>query len=191
MRNISRITLLMHLLTCAGLSFAASYPAQVPVTGETGGAAGSASGAAWPTSRFVAGSGATANCVTDKLTGLMWVKDLNTVLIKGGANGSATNWQNALDSVAQANSNQGYCGYKDWHLPNIIELKSLVNYGQSSPANWLNTMGFNNVQTRDWWSSTSSALNSGSAWLVSFSNGYVDAYSKTNHYYVWPVRRGQ
>ena len=127
MKNIPKIALLMLLLTSVDLSFAASYPGQVPVTGEISIKPGSGSGVAWPTPRFVTGSGVAANCVTDKLTGLMWVRDLNTVVIKSGANGSGTTLQNALDSVKQANDNQEYCGYKDWRLPNIVELKSLVN----------------------------------------------------------------
>lgn len=191
MKNIPKIALLMLLLTSVGLSFAASYPAQIAVTGETGGAAGSGSGVVWPNPRFVAGRGVTANCVTDKLTGLMWVKDLKTVLIKGAA-GSVTNWQNALDSVKQANSNQGYCGYKDWRLPTVTELKSLVNYSQSSSASWLNSQGFANVQASTYWSSTGYAQSSGSAWSVNLNNGLVAASSKD--YYtgsVWPMRRAQ
>lgn len=181
----------MHLLTCAGLSFAASYPAQVPVTGETGGAAGSASGVAWPNPRFVVGRGTTANCVTDKLTGLMWVKDLKTVVIKRRANGSDTNWQNALDSVKLANSNGGYCGYTDWRLPNVTELKSLVNYSQTSPADWLNKQGFRDVQADYYWSSTSSVFDTSHAWFVHFDSGYVDAFNKSFNSYVWPVRGGK
>jgi hypothetical protein len=191
MRNISKIILSMFLLTSAALSSAASQ-ARVPVTGETAGAIGSANGTAWPSGRFV-GSGASNNCVSDKLTGLMWVKDLNTVIIKGSTNGNSTTWQNALDSVKQANADGGYCGYTDWRLPNVNELKSLVNYGEISPAAWLNsnTQGFVNVRADLYWSSTSYAPTSGNAFYVHFSNGHVDARYKLNDNYVWPVRGGR
>ena len=190
MRNISKIILSMFLLTSAALSSAANQ-ARVPVTGETGGVAGSANGTAWPSGRFVVGSGANANCVSDKLTGLMWVRDLNTVIIKGSTTNGATNWQNALDSVKQANAAGGYCGYTDWRLPNVNELKSLANYGQSSPAAWLNTQGFANVQANNYWSSTSYAPGTGGAWHVNFDNGYVGAGGMSNGSYVWPVRGGR
>lgn len=179
----------MFLLTSAALSSAANQ-ARVPVTGETAGATGSANGTAWPSGRFV-GSGASNNCVSDKLTGLMWVKDLNTVIIKGSTNGNYTTWQNALDSVKQANADGGYCGYTDWRLPNVNELKSLVNYGEISPAAWLSTGGFVGVQANFYWSSTSYASNIYSAWLVNFYEGIVDASNKSNNNYVWPVRGGR
>ncbi len=34
-------------------------------------------GVAWPNPRFVSGTGAAADCMTDKLTGLMWPKNGN------------------------------------------------------------------------------------------------------------------
>ncbi len=189
MRNISKIILSMFLLTSAALSSAASQ-ARVPVTGETAGAIGSANGTAWPSGRFV-GSGASNNCVSDKLTGLMWVRDLNTVIIKGSTNGISTTWQNALGSVKQANDNSVYCGYTDWRLPNLNELKSLVNYAKSSPAVWLNTEGFANVRANSYWSSTSYAPNTSYAWYVYFDYGNVNAYVKDGNRYVWPVRGGR
>ena len=180
----------MFLLTSAALSSAANQ-ARVPVTGETAGVEGSANGTVWPTVRFVVESGASANCVSDKLTGLMWVKNLNTVRIDGLPNGNLTSWQNALDSVREANAaGGGYCGYTDWRLPNVNELKSLINYGQSIIANWLNIQGFVNVQATNYWSSTSFAPNTSLAWYVDFSSGDVNADYKSGTNYVWPVRRG-
>ncbi len=168
-----------------------NYPAQVAVTGETDGVAGSDSGVAWPNPRFLQGRSVTANCMTDKLTGLMWVRDSKSVIIKDVANGSATNWQNALDSVKQANSNGGYCGYTDWRLPNITELKSLINYGQANPANWLNNQGFSSVNGDRYWSSSTSASDTTNAWYVNFNRGNVGAGNKTDDNYVWPVRGGK
>lgn len=188
MRNISKTALLMLLLASAGLSFAASYPGQVPVTGETGGAAGSDSGVSWPENRFVSGRGATENCVTDKLTGLMWAKDANLF-------GEKT-YSDALSVVTEMNNNSsatGYnlCGFKNWRLPNLTELKSLVNYSQINQALWLNNspQPFTNVQARLYWSSTISAPSSPYAWYVNFEDGHVDAIVTYYDNYVWPVRR--
>ncbi len=180
----------MFLLISAALSSAANQ-ARVPMTGETGGAVGSANGTVWPPGRFWVGSAST-NCVSDKLTGLMWVKDLNTVRITNGLpNGGLTSWQIALDSVKQANATAGYCGYTDWRLPNVNELKSLINYGKPIIANWLNIEGFVNVKAGNYWSSTSFAPNTNRAWDVHFESGNVSAHLKADRYYVWPVRGGR
>lgn len=145
-----------------------------------------------PPVRFTSGSDAEADCITDKLTGLMWVKDLNTVAIKDSTAGSKTSWQNALDSIATANSGSGYCGHTDWWLPNVNEMASLINQGESPPSTWLNSQGFRNVQAGYYWSSTTVALNTPYVWMVSMLVGSVTSAAKigTNStYYVWPVRR--
>ena len=62
-------------------------PAPVPKTGRTNSYDGAGApttgngddgdlqpGAAWPTPRFSVGTGTSSNCVTDELTGLMWLK---------------------------------------------------------------------------------------------------------------------
>jgi uncharacterized protein DUF1566 len=138
-------------------------------------------GVAWPNPRF----SVSGDCVTDNLTGLMWAGN-------GSLAGTRT-WQGALDWVDSLNSGGGLCGYTDWRLPNRKELKSLVNRQQANSASWLNSQGFNNVQEAGWyWSSSTSAYGTGSAWLVYMYVGYVLNYPKTgNVYYVWPVRSGQ
>jgi len=133
-----------------------------------------------PTQRFtVSGS-----CVTDSLTGLMWSKDGNLPV------GSKT-WQQSLDYVASINSGGGLCGYTDWRLPNVNELLSLVNFGQSNTATWLNTQGFLNVQAGYYWSSSAYAGATNNAWRVYMWDGSVGADGKGNSNYVWPVRAGQ
>lgn len=84
MKRVIKISVGLSLLMTSASIFAVA-PAQVPVTGETGGATGSDKGVAWPSPRFVAGTGATADCITDKLTGLMWPK--NGII--GFSNGSS------------------------------------------------------------------------------------------------------
>ncbi|KJU83032.1 secreted protein containing DUF1566, partial [Candidatus Magnetobacterium bavaricum] len=139
-------------------------------------------GVAWPSPRFTDNGNQT---VTDNLTGLMWTK--NAYLP-----GTYKTWQGALDYVASMNTGAGTYGYTDWRLPNINELESLVNAEQASPATWLNSQGFTNVQSLSYWSSTSHAINTSNAWLVSMGEAGIGAASKSNYDgYVWSVRSGQ
>lgn len=150
------------------------------------------SGSTTPPARFTVGADAEADCITDNLTGLMWVKDLNTVVIKNQAAGSTTTWQNALDSVSDMNT-AGYCGHKDWYSPTVNDLSSLLNDGYIGGSNkyqseWLISQGFSNVQADSYWSSSTYASGTGSAWYVRFTDGSLLAHNNTNNKYVWPVR---
>jgi len=147
-------------------------------------------GKVWPVPRFV--GDASANCITDKLTGLMWVRDLNTV-----NSGSTLDWNTALTMAANGN----WCGYNDWRVPNINELRSLVNFGVASSATWLNTLiadgggGFSNIQLQSfYWSSTSSASDATLAWVANVDTGIFGSGAlkvNASNYHLLPVRGGQ
>lgn len=149
------------------------------------------SGSTTPATRFTLDPN-DANCMIDNLTGLEWVTDLDAVAIKGSAAGSPTSWQNALDSITDINT-AGYCGHSDWYLPTVNDLASLINYGFIGGANkyqsqWLILQNFQNVRTNSYWSSSTYASSTTSAWYVNFTFGGVGANSKTDNNYVWPVR---
>ncbi|MFZ3065766.1 MAG: DUF1566 domain-containing protein [Nitrospirota bacterium] len=133
-------------------------------------------GVVWPSPRFTVDG--TGLCVTDNLTGLMWVRTPDSVL---------RTWQAALDYA----NNLTLCGYSDWRLPNRKELRSLINYGQANTATWLNTQGFSNVQAYIYWSSSTYAGNPTYGWIVSMWFGHVYGGNKAVTLYVWPVRAGQ
>ena len=115
-------------------------------------------GTAGPSPRFTVGTGAEADCVTDNLTGLMWVKSPDS---------TTRTWADALTYA----NNLSLCGYSDWRLPNINELESLINAEQSNIASWLNTQGFSfNLQALYYWSSTTYANYTGYAWYVRHQN---------------------
>jgi len=177
--------------TWGGGVFSYTFSAiQLPRTGQTTSYAAGDDGAikagvAWPSPRFVDNGDET---VTDKLTGLIWTKDAGTPMF-GSCTGGTMNWQAALDYVACLNSNN-YLGHNDWRLPNINELESLVNEGQSNPAIWLNSQGFTNVQSIYYWSSTTKAFSTDLVWFVCMWNGGV-CFDYNVGFYVWPVRAGQ
>ena len=183
-----------------GVNFTAvkiTYPIDIPQTGQkkcydtsgteiyctgTGQDGEIQSGVAWPDPRFTDNGDET---VTDNLTGLVWTKN-------GNVPGATKTWQEALDYVAGMNAGiyPNY-GYTDWRLPNVNELRSLNNAGESNTAAWLNTQYFTNVQASGYWSSTTYAGYTDYAWRVHMNTGYVGNYSKSSSYYVWPVRSGQ
>ncbi len=51
--------------------------------------------------------------------------------------------------------------------------------------------GWANVQSNNYWSSTSNANNTNNAWIVNMWNGNVNNNNKSNNNYVWPVRSGE
>jgi len=179
-RKIIMITGVMVLAAAA--VFAA--PADMPRTGQlTSYGTGSIDdgslrkGVAWPSPRFTVGTGAEVDCVTDNLTGLMWVKSPDA---------TQRTWQPALDYA----DGLTLCGHTDWRLPNVNEMESLVNAEEPDSSIWLNTQGFTNVQPVFYWSSTA-AVATGGAWGVAISTGSVDAGVNSHLHYVWPVRAGQ
>lgn len=191
MRNLHLILVLATSL--APLANVRAAPADLPETGQvictnatgaviactgTGQDGDAKAGIAWPSPRFVVGAGTEADCVTDQLTGLMWVRAPDSI---------TTTWSNALASA----NGLTLCGFSDWRLPNVNELESLVNSEVANQAIFLNTQGFSGVAANDYWSSSSFALNGTAAWIVDMFSGYMGVNSKVVGHYVWPVRAGQ
>ncbi len=161
-----------------------TYDAAVPKTGQTtsyrtGDDGFLQKGVTWPNPRFTDHGNGT---VTDNLTGLMWTKDANL------PSGLRT-WNQAVDYCVNMNAGIGYCGYNDWRLPNIRELFSLLDFGQTEfplPAGH----PFTNVQGGFYWSSTTYAGSATTVWYVQMYEGGVGPVGKTYSYWVWPVRGG-
>ena len=137
-------------------------------------------GVVWPNPRFVSGTGTESDCMIDKLTGLMWPKN-------GNLAGGKKTWQQALDY----SNGLDLCGHTDWRLPNVVELRSLINDEETNMGAWLDTQGFNNVQSSIYWSSTTFTHYTTDAWVVYMTSGFVLMYDKADSYDVWPVRAGQ
>lgn len=146
-------------------------------------------GVSWPSPRFTDNNDGT---VTDRLTGLVWLKDI-ACLGQG-------DFSEALAAVADLNANpgghacSGYTGsYSDWRLPNIREIASIIDFSQ--PANrsilpeghpFLNEP----TGTLYFWSSTTYAPSSTTprAWGGYHQFGNIASLDKENNQYIWPVR---
>ncbi|MCI5218762.1 MAG: DUF1566 domain-containing protein [Candidatus Electrothrix sp. LOE2] len=130
--------------------------------------------------------------VTDTKTGLMWKQcsEGQTFSI-GSCNGSASTftWQAALQQPGTVNDAGGFAGHTDWRLPNIKELRSIVEEQCSSPA--INATRFPNTPSSYVWSGSPYAGNSVYAWYVSFDYGYSNYDFRVDNYAVRLVRGGQ
>jgi hypothetical protein len=124
--------------------------------------------------------------VSDRATGLMWVKDHNAV---GAPFNAVMNWAAALTNIATLNG-AGYAGYKDWRLPNAYELASLLDATHFGPR--IDPI-FTNTQNDFYWTSTTDAAFDPAyafIWYFYYAGGSQHAV-KTASYYVRPVRGGR
>lgn len=148
-------------------------------------------GKPWPTPRFtinMQANGTTPNgTVTDNLTGLIWLKNANCY-------STIQTWAGALISASALAS--GTCGLADgstkgqWRIPSVIELESLLNEQETFSSPWLNAQGFINVQPDYYWTSSTCAHATPSAWRITLYTGFVNGFDKMQGAFVWPVRSG-
>ena len=140
-------------------------------------------GVVWPDPRFTDNADGS---VTDKLTGLVWLKNADCFGVQSwqGALSSA----NALADGACSLSDGSVAG--DWRLPNAVELGSLVDLGRNIPA-IPQLHPFSNVRNDFYWLSSSDATDgyNNYAWIMDISDGYLISGDKIDSTpYLWPVR---
>jgi hypothetical protein len=153
----------------------------------------------------VLGSGASDwACTRDNVTGLIWeVKTTDglrsqshsytwynsNAATNGGAVGTASGGScfaagrcDTEKFTADVNA-AGLCGASDWRMPKVTELEGIADYGHANPA--IDPTYFPNTSSSVFWSGSSNASSSGSAWNFYFydGNAYID-----NRYYSYGVR---
>lgn len=186
----SIIVCISGLLLTFALLFAA--PLNVPQTGQTltysaGDDGTSQTGIPFPSPRFVDNGDGT---VTDRLTDLVWLKDANCFAMQ--------DWSGAITSANTLNTSE--CGLTDgsnegdWRLPNLNELRSVIDLGFHEPA-LSNSNPFSNVQgtigeDSSWYWTSTTLVQTPSAWRVSLAEGITGLAVKTEVFSVWPVKGG-
>jgi hypothetical protein len=121
---------------------------------------------------------AATGIVSDSVTHLEWQDD---------AVGSTMTWQSAIDTC----ENLTLGNYDDWRLPNINELKSIIDRSNNNQAI---KDGFTNTSSGSsyYWSSSTREYYKDNAWFVYFGTGYYVYYDyKDDNLYVRCVRDGQ
>lgn len=115
--------------------------------------------------------------VVDSISRLQWQDDKI---------GESMKWEEAID----------YCetlklgGYSDWRLPNLNELKSIIDKSNSK-SNPAIVSEFSNVISRYYWSFSKYKYYDYYAWIVGFGNGFVNYSYNYNIFYVRCVRAGE
>lgn len=98
----------------------------------------------------------------------------------------------------------GFAGHRDWRLPGLKELQSIVDLGRSAPAvdpvfngascgalcTDITSPACSCTQSDYYWSSTTYQYGPSRAWFVFFLDGYTFAADKTDNTFVRAVRAG-
>jgi hypothetical protein len=164
-----------NLIPCAGTGQDGEVQAGVPL----------------PTPRFQDNRDGT---VTDKLTGLIWLKDA-TCATPAHLNITLADALQAAQTLAAPQCDlQDHSKKGDWRLPNVRELYSLIDYGFANPA-LSNAAGTGQLTEGDpfthanggFWTSTIYPLAPHVTFVVNTADGLILAVAGSS---VWPVRGG-
>ena len=130
--------------------------------------------------------------VVDEKTKLMWA--INPKKTTDSTNQKEKMTWDEAQEWAKYVSRQGWCGYNDWRLPTIDELKTLLLLKKYKNLHLREDVFADiSINTNSYWvwSSSLVAGNSNYAWIVSFDNGYGSHYTKYVNHYVRLVRSSQ
>jgi len=119
--------------------------------------------------------------VSDSTTGLEWQDNSDT-------NGTQRTWQEAIDYCEDLSLES----YNDWRLPNINELKTLIDKSKFDPA--IKSDVFVYVKSSYYWSSTSVVGFEHEAWVMDYySASMLSDHKQSSHkkHYVRCVRDGE
>lgn len=156
--------------------------------------AGACAGSAWaqPT-RFAYSQDGSE--VTDGQTGLVWRRCSEGQTYSGNTctgtavtfthEGALVKAKSQLDPVCGDNT-KSQVGLKCWRLPNVKELRSIVDTGRVNPS--IDSVAFPATPDYRFWSSSPYLQGFGYAWHVNFNVGVVDGLERGLYGHVRLVR---
>ena len=106
---------------------------------------------------------------------------------KNGQPGAYCNTEAYVNRVNAA----GWCGAKDWRLPDFIELRGLADLSIPYPGPTLDTGYFPDAIVPWYWTSSPDAHGADGAWYVDFYRGEFGGGGRHNNHAVRLVRGGQ
>jgi len=126
--------------------------------------------------------------ITDTKTGLMWKQCVEGRLGKDCREGALVSltWQQAKQRAKSVNNGGGFAGHREWRVPTIKELNSLVERQCAEPA--INLSRFPSTLDVSYWSSSVFEGNTDAAWTVVFKNGEAAWYFKDSAFLLRLVR---
>ena len=126
----------------------------------------------------------------DNKVGLMWSLNADWT-------GQTFTWDDAQDYVYALNV-KTFAGFRDWRVPSLRELESLVEHvkslgldglsGEQSIVDGLRKLGVERVENGGYWSSTENIYNSSEAWYMNMERGTGEVGFKSLYFFIWPVR---
>lgn len=124
--------------------------------------------------------------VTDNNTGLMWeIKSQDSAAFNGADR--LFTLTEAQAYVAELNR-RSFNGFTDWRLPNVQELRSIVNYADRIPA--IDKSVFPDTAPAFYWSCQPYVPNPALYWGIYFGYGCAICYNRNTHFRVRAVRGG-
>jgi hypothetical protein len=124
--------------------------------------------------------------VLDSVTGLSW-QGCTGELSGSNCDLGAIRLRYWIDALSYC-QNLTWGGYGDWYLPNVMELRSIVNNRTAAPA--LDSTIFSATPSDYFWTSTTSVAEGGAkAWRIDFNMGAADDGDKTLEHAVRCVRK--
>jgi hypothetical protein len=122
--------------------------------------------------------------VKDNVTGLIWQNHLNKP-------DTYTNWGDKRpgDASQFAADNAALCDLRNWRLPNVDELQSIVDYSKAYPGPTVSLRWFPNTPGDNlYWTSSNVTDSPSAAWIVDFRSGIVSANNRDGSSHVRLVR---
>jgi hypothetical protein len=123
--------------------------------------------------------------IADTEEGMLTWKDSLTGLEWQCRSPGKLNWHEALEYAKSL----ALDGKNDWRLPTAAELETLID--RKTLLEKIRPVMREEVPFRDtlsYWSSTTFAPNTYSAWIVMFDGAYILSYYKSNRYHIRCVR---